>query len=250
MAINPDIVISAAGAAVTAIAAISAAFLAPALLASRTERMHREDREADYARQDEVARKAKEAADALMLQQKEAADAAAGLVRQVASQVATTADDLKIAQAETIRRTNEVALAAKEASDQAILKLDQIHTLVNSDMTAARQSELDQTRAMLVVLKRVVATAQGKHQEPEQADLDAIASTEGRIHELEQILADRLIQFRKAQTDIEAGAAAAAAAAAVPDPGTIAAGGGAVVTTTTTITTPAAPTGEDTAVTT
>lgn len=86
-------------------------------------------------------------------------------------------------------------------------KLEQIHTLVNSEMTAARQNELDQTRTMLVVLQRVVATAYEKGTEPDPADLAMIKSTRARISELEQILADRLVQLRiveKESADAEA----------------------------------------------
>jgi hypothetical protein len=132
---------------------------------------------------------------------------------EVAAQAAQAARDLLGAQQEMQRRTDEVARLAAENADRADTKLNQIHTLVNSDMTAARQSELDQTRAMLVVLKRVTALAalRGEHADPE--DLDAIARTEKRISSLEAILADRMVQLR----EVEAAAASVHSGPPLPD---------------------------------
>jgi hypothetical protein len=117
-------------------------------------------------------------------------------------QAADAASKLQAAQQETIARTNEVARLAAETARNQTAKLDQIHTLVNSDMTAARQSELDQHKAMLVVLQRVVSMAYAKGTDPDPADVQAIEQTRRRIDELEAILADRLIQFRQAEADI------------------------------------------------
>jgi hypothetical protein len=191
--VDPTIVV----AAVSLIGVLAVGVLAPAWLLSRTEKIHREDREADWARQDKVAEKAAKAAEDLATSQKKIADQAA-----VAAQL------LVDAQAETIRRTNEVAAAAAERDSQVALQLSKIdaqaqriHTLVNSDMTAARQSERDQTIAMTAVLRKVIALAESRGQVPDKTDIQALAAAERRVTELDQILADRLAQMRVVEAE-------------------------------------------------
>jgi len=140
---------------------IFASITAPLILAHRTERMHREDQLADYKRQDEVAREAKAA-----------------------------------------------AIAAQQAADKAQRQLEsigvqtqRIHTLVNSDMTAARQEELDQAEALIVALQRVIRLAREKGVQPEPSDVDQLQRTRARRDQLEQILADRLEQFKQTERD-------------------------------------------------
>lgn len=103
-----------------------------------------------------------------------------------------------------MNRRQQRAAAARAAAAAAVTdgKLNQIHTLVNSDMTAARQSELDQTRAMVIILKRVLALAAARGEKPNIADVAALERTQDRVEELEQILADRLSQFRLAEDQI------------------------------------------------
>lgn len=154
---------------ITILVAIFASVTAPLILAYRTERMHREDRQADYARQDEVAVRAAEASEALLHEQ-----------RQIASGTK----------------------AANGKLDQLDKQARRIHTLVNSDMTAARQSELDQTRAVAVVLRRVIEIARAAPgQMPLPGDLEALERAEERIAELQAILADRLEQARRAEAE-------------------------------------------------
>ena len=93
-------------------------------------------------------------------------------------------------------REDHLESLMKQNARNVSAKLEQIHTLVNSEMTAARQNELDQTRAMLSVLQRVVAKAYEKGIEPEPEDLQGIKTTRARVSELESILADRLVQLR------------------------------------------------------
>lgn len=158
----------------------------------RLEILHKQEKEEDWKRQDEVAARLAE--------------------KQVATvrETAETSAKLLAAQQATIARTDEVARLAAEANAVNSAKLDQIdaqakqiHILVNSDMTAARQSELDQTRAMLVVLERVVALREAGVP-PAESDVVAIGRAQARISELEQILADRLEQFQKAESEAAA----------------------------------------------
>jgi hypothetical protein len=147
---------------------IFASITAPLILAHRTERMHREDQLADYQRQDKVARAAEIAA--------AAAQDAARLAQDQARDAASKLDDLS---AQTQR----------------------IHTLVNSDMTAARQEELDQAESLIVVLQRVIQLARDKGIMPDPSDTDALERTRRRRDQLELILADRLAQFRASESE-------------------------------------------------
>jgi hypothetical protein len=122
---------------------------------------------------------------------------------KIADQAAKAASLLVAAQEETIRRTNEVADLVAERDAKQALKLEQIdaqakriHTLVNSDMTAARESERHQAQEMSVVLRRIVALAESHGLKPDQADVEALATAEARSTELDQILADRMAQQR------------------------------------------------------
>ncbi len=147
---------------------IFASITAPLILAHRTERMHREDMLSDYQRQDKVAAAAAAAA--------VAAQEAARLAQQQAADAAAKLDDLS---AQTQR----------------------IHTLVNSDMTAARQEELDQAESLIVVLNRVIQLARDKGIMPDPSDVDALERTQHRRDQLELILADRLAQFHASEDE-------------------------------------------------
>jgi hypothetical protein len=101
-----------------------------------------------------------------------------------------------------VARLAAVATADQNAKlDQIDLQAKRIHTLVNSDMTAARQSELDQTRAMVVVLRRVIDLAQSRKTPPDQKDVVALEAAETRVVDLEGILADRLHQMHEVEAE-------------------------------------------------
>jgi hypothetical protein len=227
------------GLIVVGLVAVFTSVTAPLILAHRTEKMHREDREADWARQDRAARLLLEKQDEQAAAAAKAATDLAASQKEVADQAAQAASLLVDAQAETIRRSDQVAELAAERDGQVTKKLDlidaqakRIHTLVNSDMTAARQGQLDQTRAMIVqtktmiaVLTKVVQLAESRGQKPDPEDVrelsaaqEALDSSEERAHDLEQILADRMHQMQKVEAaaaepgalDLDAAAAAAA----------------------------------------
>ncbi len=73
-------------------------------------------------------------------------------------------------------------------------KLDRIHTLVNSNLTASMQAELDATVRELVMMKEVVALNKEAGREPSSDALGAISFTENKISELSVIISDRLNQ--------------------------------------------------------
>jgi hypothetical protein len=194
--------------AVAVFVAVFAPVITVLLLQLLTGRQRRAEKREDYKRQDEVALRAQNAANALVTQQQQVASAAAALVKEVAAQAETAARKLQNAQQATIARTDEVARLAELRADRSDEKLDQIdlqarriHTLVNSDMTAARQSELDTTRVIVAVLRRVIALARDRGIQPDPKDVDALDAAERRAVELEQILADRLSQMRQVEAD-------------------------------------------------
>jgi hypothetical protein len=147
---------------------IFASITAPLILAHRTERMHREDMLSDYQRQDKVA----------------AAAASAAVAAQ-----------------EAARQAQEQAVSAAAKLDDLSAQTQRIHTLVNSDMTAARQEELDQAESLIVVLQRVIELAKDKGVMPDPSDVDALVRTQHRRDQLELILADRLAQFHASELE-------------------------------------------------
>jgi hypothetical protein len=83
------------------------------------------------------------------------------------------------------RRQDEVAARLLAANAKTDVKLDTIHTLVNSNLTAAMQSELNALTALVVNLR--AASGEG---DPVK-DKAEIAHLEERIVELTAQLADR-----------------------------------------------------------
>ncbi len=86
-------------------------------------------------------------------------------------------------------------LAANErvANDTKVTntKLDTIHTLVNSNMTAAMQAELDATTRELAVIRELIAVKQGIGQSPSVDALAAERAAHDKIAELTVVLTDR-----------------------------------------------------------
>lgn len=137
-------------------------------------------------------------------------DLVADRVAAAARQAADAAQLLVKAQAETIIRTDEVAriaAAADQRVQEQLKAIDEqgkkIHILVNSDMTAARTNERDQTRLTLIALRRVQALSESLGLPITEEEIAAIQAAEDRIVELDVILADR----HAAQLIVEAEAA-------------------------------------------
>lgn len=161
--------------ALAVVTSIFASVTAPLILAHRTERMHREDQLADYQRQDKVA----------------AAAAAAAVAAQEAARVAQA--QAQVAQSQAVDAASKL--------DDLSAQTQRIHTLVNSDMTAARQEELDQAESLIVVLQRVIQLAKDKGIMPDPSDTDALERTTRRRDQLELILADRMAQFHASEAE-------------------------------------------------
>ena len=147
--------------------ALMATVISPAILAiisnHLTSRQRRAEKKLDWAREDAVAEQAEKAAK-LLLQ----------------SNVA-------------------VAKSAADNAEKVLFGLERIHTLVNSDMTAARSEQRDQARLTLAGLRTIIRLDEDAGREPSQDDLDAIDAAEKTIKKLDTILADRLAQQRKVE---------------------------------------------------
>lgn len=158
----------------TFLAVVVTSLVAPSTLAFFTNRalerksdkeaeQRRMDKEADWKREDEVAKRAEKAA------------------------------------ADLINSNKAVAKLAADNAEKVMFGLERIHTLVNSDMTAARSEQRDQARLTLTGLRKIIKLDEDAGREPSQDDLDAIDAAEKTIKKLDTILADRLAQQRKVE---------------------------------------------------
>jgi hypothetical protein len=84
---------------------------------------------------------------------------------------------------------------AKEKSAQ----LSQIHTLVNSNMTAAMESELDARKSNLILLEETISLKRSAGAEPTGETMVLMSTAKNKIHELEAQLDDRLKQTKIAE---------------------------------------------------
>ena len=109
----------------------------------------------------------------------------------VAAQAAEAARLLLEAQRETIARTDKVARLTEQATRQTSAKLEQIHVLVNSEMTAARTAERDTQQLLVLALKHSLTLSQALGHPPDKQELDALAVAEERIVKLNKIILDR-----------------------------------------------------------
>jgi hypothetical protein len=136
-------------------------------------RQLRRSKQEDYARQDSVAAAAEERERLQSARQ-------AAVARQAA-------EAARLLVADNEHRA-EVLATANERIDG---KLDQIHGLVNSTLTAAMTSELVALKAQLVMTHRVMAL---EHGEPTEAETTELIELDRRILELTAKLSDRARQ--------------------------------------------------------
>jgi hypothetical protein len=164
---------------IVAISGPTAAIVGPLLLARRLDRQQRRKEVRDYKRQDAVAARAAE----------------------VATQAAETARLLLERQDAAATRQDEVAAKAAEVASKLAEtttvtngKLDDIHRLVNSNMSTAMQSELDALETSLAMMREVVDLKRAAGREPTREALAAIDATSAKIREARSALADRQAQ--------------------------------------------------------
>lgn len=150
--------------------AVVVSVIGPAIMGYLTNRAHRKEKLEDYARQDAVAAQAAEAARLLSGRQ---------------DSIAAKADE-----AADLLLTSNVEVRKTAASTQK--KLDAIHVLVNSSMTAAMQSELDAKRSQVALMKEVIDLKHAAGVPPGESALAAIVAIDTVIGELQAKLNDRL----------------------------------------------------------
>jgi alkanesulfonate monooxygenase SsuD/methylene tetrahydromethanopterin reductase-like flavin-dependent oxidoreductase (luciferase family) len=136
---------------IAAVGGVVTGALSPWLLLWQANRNKLAERLQDQAERAEVARQAREAAKLLLEANKKVAD--------------------------TAERANE--------------KLDEIHTLVNSNMTAAIQSEFDATTRELAMMLEVIELKRATGKEPSVETLAAVEATRAKIAELQSTLIER-----------------------------------------------------------
>jgi hypothetical protein len=104
-------------------------------------------------------------------------------------------------------RAREDEVAAKLQASQTLVsdrtditnrKLDKIHVLVNSNMTAAMQSELDAKIETAAIMRELIELRRATDKEPSAASLKALATIDGKIAELRAQLDDRLMVTARA----------------------------------------------------
>jgi hypothetical protein len=144
--------------------------VSPMAMSWLTNRNRHQEKMEDYARQDAVAAQAAKAAALLAGKQ----DEIAGATREAARLL--------------VANNERQALASADIGE----KLQVIHTLVNSNMTAAMQAEHDATGRELAMMREVIDLKKLSGHEPTANALSAIAKTEGRLDELAAALKDRL----------------------------------------------------------
>lgn len=142
--------------------ALIVSLIAPTVLAIISGRQRREEKREDWRREDAVAAKA-------LIAAKKAADVL-----------------------EANNRT--AAVLAKNSHIITNEKLDVIHALVNSNMTAALQAELDSYVSQVLLLKEIAELKSANGVRPSIDSDIAIKLLENKIAELTATLKDRLQQ--------------------------------------------------------
>lgn len=178
--------------------ALIASIFAPLILATVTGRQQRMSKQQDWDRQDELAKRAEDAAKKL------AGETAATLVasqQETAAAVTETASKLLASQQKSIERTDEVARLAAQGQDQTNKSLaaldasvEQVHRLVNQRLTEAIESGLAANLQLREERRRVDAD------DPTPASKAALDEVEATISKMRQDLADRA----DAQAEVDA----------------------------------------------
>jgi len=175
------------------VVAVFSSITAPLIISSRAEKRHREDRQADWDRQDQVAEKAAQAATDLAASQKAIADQAAEAARLLVDSNERAAANA----VQTLRKLDGIAT-----------NVGQVHTLVNQKLTDATERALAATVALLSLREEMAERVRASGGTPTTEAMALIERTRKDIADLENNLASRTAQ----QAIVDESAAAAAAA--------------------------------------
>jgi hypothetical protein len=102
-----------------------------------------------------------------------------------------------------LRRTKENTKAITEGQRVTSAKLEVIHTLVNSTLTAALQSELDSTRREELLLRELMQMRSDAGHPVTDDQRATLGATQRKIRELARAMDDRIRQTRSADIQIE-----------------------------------------------
>jgi hypothetical protein len=166
------------------IIALMATVVSPSLLAWFTNRQRRAEKQQDWDRQDEVARQQKEDEE----RKTEAAEEAARLNEERQDRIEKQAQ-------EAARLLVESNKAISDTAGVIIGKVDDVHDLVNSDLTKAKESDLSAERGKLVMMKEIVRLNQEAGRDPSAETLGEIEFSQHKINETD-------IAHRKEQTEL------------------------------------------------
>jgi len=163
-----------------------------------TGRQVRAGKDQDYKRQDEVAAQAAEAAK-LLAERQDAAEAKADeVVRQAAEAARLNEERQDAIQKQTAEAAKLLLASNKEVAQQAVQaalltngKLNQIHELVNSNLSAQMSEAHTALAQQLVLMNEIVRLNQEAGREPSKSALDAIIAIQQRVAELGAQLHDR-----------------------------------------------------------
>ena len=159
--------------AIITIISAGCAGISPVILAWLTGRQNTAMRRDQYAREDEISSRTAEAARLLLVANE----------RVAASTAATN---------KKIDTTNETLATANENLGKIKSLSETIHALVNSNLTASKQAELDATKHTLSVMREMLDIKKAIGIEPTPEVLSEISGTEKRISALTAEMADRL----------------------------------------------------------
>lgn len=120
------------------------------------------------------------------------AELASQTARDASDAVVKVASDLNTRQSELNEGLVEVARVAKEGQDGVNVQLKQIHTLVNSNLTAALRGEMTAVQSNLLALRKLEELKPSST----AAELSAIQTLENRERELTATLSEREEQQR------------------------------------------------------
>jgi hypothetical protein len=168
--------------------AIFASVTAPLLIYLLMGRQTRATQKAEWDRQDARDKERKEREDAVAEEAKGAA--------------AKTAATLLAANGEVASALVETNGVTNDKLDILDKNVERVHTLVNSDKTAAMQRDLDSAERELILLEEIVDLKAAAGAQPKPETLGAIDATRRKIAELLLELEDRHRQAALAEKQI------------------------------------------------
>lgn len=183
--------------------AIIVSFLSPVVLSWIQGRQRRAEKAQDAAIAAKAAKADEERKRRERQEDNDRQDQIAARVEGAATLAATAATNLAEAQAATIAAAELVAKKAAETDAAVTEKLEQIHGLVNSDMTAARHAERDAVRNAAAKARLNMSLMKRLAMPIPPEDVAALELLDARVEDLNNILADRLAAQTKIDDDTE-----------------------------------------------